>query len=248
MATLAQEQAMLQLSAPTPRALSPMELMAQVLQTQNPKDAVEVVKELAKLQMEMRRQDAEEGFNIAFSQCQKEIRAVVKDEQAEIKGKQRTWATFDALDAEVRPIYSRVGYDFALSWTTENSDIPDQMIVVAFLSRGLHTRRYQLPMDISGKGPAGGDVMAKPQAIGSGLSFGKRYLLAAIWNIPIRDGIEGFSNEDLANDVRAIGTAFDRSTLWKLYNAAADKYEKIPSALKTLNEVKRKRSQELEKK
>lgn len=239
MATLAQEQAMLQLSAPIPRALSPMELMAQVLQTQNPKDAVEVVKELAKLQMEMRRQDAEEAFNTALASCQKAIRIVVPDLEGENGHK---YPSYKALDAAVRPIYSQ--YEFSMSFGTADCSIPDEMIVVCDVSRGLHSRRYQLPMDRSGKGAKGGGVMPRSQAVGAGMSMAKRYLAAAIWNIPI--GEEGvLVSDEFMDTVKAITMAFDKKSLWTLYNTATDKYEKDPQALKILNDAKRKRAKEL---
>lgn len=238
MATAAQEQAALALTHPQPRQITPLEMMSQVLQTQNPKDAVEVVKELAKLQMEMRRQDAEEAFNTAFNLCQREIRIVVPDAQ----GQNGKFASFKALDAEVRPIYSK--YEFALSFNTASSSVPDQMIVLCHVSRGLHTRLYQTPMDISGVGAKGTGVMDKPKAIGAGLSYAKRYLLAAIWNIPIGEEGVVVTNEFMET-VKGITLAFDKKTLWNLYNAATDEYEKDPQALKILNDAKRKRAKEL---
>lgn len=229
--TPAQEQAILALKHPQPRQITPLEMMSQVLQTQNPKDAVEVVKELAKLQMEMRRQDAEEAFNTAFNLCQREIRIVVPDAQ----GQNGKFASFKALDAEVRPIYSK--YEFALSFNTASSSVPDQMIVLCHVSRGLHTRLYQTPMDISGVGAKGTGVMDKPKAIGAGLSYAKRYLLAAIWNIPI--GEEGVLADDaLLKAIDNITKAADAAELNQHYKAAYAMYQDSPAAIKVIVEAR----------
>ena len=46
-----------------------------------------------------------------------------------------------------------------------------------------HERRYEILMPADGKGAKGGDVMTKTHATGSAFQYGRRYLLAGIFNL-----------------------------------------------------------------
>lgn len=231
------------LTAPEPKALTPMEMMAQVLQTQNPKDAVEVVKELAKLQMEMQRVDAEVEFNKALAGCQSEVRLVVSDSEIAGPGGKK-WATYKALDKEIRPIYLR--HDFSLSFGSVPSTAPDQIIVTCHVSRGLHTRLYQLPMDASGKGAQGGGALAKPHAILAAMEYGRRCLLKSIFNIVTGDE-ETITNRELMEAIEKMEDAGDDAILMHYYREAYKQFEASPDAIKALVTVKNRRSKELRK-
>jgi hypothetical protein len=84
----------------------------------------------------------------------------------------------------VRPIYA--GHGFALSFNTAEAPGPEQARIVCDVSHvGGHTRRYHIDMPVDGKGARGGDVMTKTHAMGSGVSYGMRYLLRMIFNLAI---------------------------------------------------------------
>lgn len=168
------------LTPPMPAQLTPMELLQTVIQTQNPKDAVEVVKELVKLQNDMRMQDAQVAFNQALADCQSEIKLVVNDSEKTSPGGKH-WATYRALDKAVRPIWTRKG--FCLSFGSQSSPVAEQMISEAYLSLGLYSRTYSVPMDIGGKGPKGDGALSKPHAILAGVEYSRRILLKMIFNI-----------------------------------------------------------------
>lgn len=165
---------------PEARQLTPMEMLQTVIQTQNPKDAVEVVKELVKLQNDMRMQDAEVAFNESLAVCQSEIKLVVNDSEKTAPGGKH-WATYKALDKAIRPIWTRQG--FSLSFGSQPSTVPDQMYAEAYLSRGLYTRTFVIPMDIGGKGPKGDGALSKPHAILAGMEYSRRILVKMIFNI-----------------------------------------------------------------
>ena len=168
------------LTPPEPKQLTPMELLQTVIQTQNPRESVEVVKELVKLQNAMRMQDAEVAFNQALADCQNEIKMVVNDSEKTAPGGKH-WATYKALDKAIRQIWTRQG--FSLSFGSQLSPAPDQMIAEAYLSRGLYTRTYAIPMDIGGKGPKGDGALSKPHAILAGMEYSRRILVKMIFNI-----------------------------------------------------------------
>ena len=172
-----------------PEMLTPMQMMAAVLKTSNPKEAVEVIKELAKLQMEMQKHDAtmqlrtaEIEFNQALQAAQAEMKAIINDsDPAKLAPWGKRWATYRALNKEVRPVCKRHG--IGISYDTKPSAVAEQMIVLAYVSKGLYTRPYEVPMDISGKGPSGGGALTKPNAVGAGLEYARRDLLRMIFDL-----------------------------------------------------------------
>jgi hypothetical protein len=100
------------------------------------------------------------------------------------------YASYAALDRTVRPIYTRHG--FALSFNTADAALPEQARIVCDVCHaGGHTRRYHIDMPVDGKGARGGDVMTKTHAMGSGISYGMRYLLRMIFNLAIDQDDDG---------------------------------------------------------
>jgi hypothetical protein len=91
------------------------------------------------------------------------------------------YASFDALDRAIRDIYTSHG--FAISYNTETAS-PDSLNVVANVMHASgYERRYEILMPADGKGAKGGDVMTKTHATGSAFQYGRRYLLAGIFNL-----------------------------------------------------------------
>lgn len=92
------------------------------------------------------------------------------------------YATFEALDRAIRPIYSRHG--FAPTYRTEVSAHQDHVrVILTLIHIGGHERDYPADMPADGKGAKGGDVMTKTHAFGSAFSYGKRYTLGGAFNI-----------------------------------------------------------------
>jgi hypothetical protein len=182
--------------------------------------------------------DAEVDFNEALTRCQEEIKRVAPDK--EVNGKK--WASFQALDKEIRPVYVR--YGFALSWDTAESSIPEHVLVVCYVSKGLYTRRYQIPIDASGKGAKGGDVMDKPKAMGSALSYGQRYLVRAIFNIAIGEE-DAATNGELLEAIKKIEDAGDVHVLNHYYREAYKQFEASPDSIRAIAAAKIARQKKL---
>lgn len=212
-----------------PRDLSPANLLQIALQ----KDSnIDVIERLAKLQVEMRRLDAEVEFNQALSNCQNEIRTVINDAQ----GQKKAYATYKALDKEVRPVYLK--HDFSLSFGSADCSIPEHILVTCHVSRGLHTRLYQLPMDASGKGPKGEGALSKPHAILAAAEYGRRCLLKMIFNIVTGDE-DILTNGELMEQIEFIQNASDPEELKRLYKVAYERFESNPNALKAIIEARK---------
>jgi hypothetical protein len=131
--------------------------------------------------------DAEQAFNEAMTGAQTELRPVAADaNNPQTKSK---YATYAALDAKARPIYTRHG--FCLTFNTAEG-APDGCVrVVCDVARGAHSRTYHLDMPADGKGAKGGDVMTKTHATGAAMTYGRRYLLGMIFNLVIGEDTDG---------------------------------------------------------
>lgn len=113
------------------------------------------------------------------------IRADAKNEQTKSR-----YATYPALDAAARPIYTKHG--FALTFDTETSKEPNCVRVVCDVMHiGGHTRRYGVDMPADGKGAKGGEVMTRTHATGAAISYGQRYLVLMIFNIAVDKDMDG---------------------------------------------------------
>jgi ERF superfamily len=125
---------------------------------------------------------AEQAFNAALAEAQTEMHPVATD--SDNPQARSRYASYAALDRAVRPIYA--GHGFALSFNTADAPGLEQARIVCDVSHvGGHTRRYHIDMPVDGKGARGGDVMTKTHAMGSGISYGMRYLLRMIFNLAI---------------------------------------------------------------
>ncbi len=138
--------------------------------------------QMVALQERMMRWQAETAWNNALAEAQAKMHAVAND-SANLQTRSR-YASYAAMDAALRPIYSSHG--FALSFNTEDSR--DGFVkILCDVSKGGHTRRYQIDMPADGKGARGNDVMTKTHATGSAVTYGMRYLLKMIFNVATGD-------------------------------------------------------------
>jgi hypothetical protein len=203
--------------------------------------AIDVIERLAKLQLESRKLDAEVDFNEALGQCQEEAKLVINDSDKTGPGGKK-WATYKALDREIRPIYRRHG--FSISFGSADSSNPDRILVTCQLSRGMHSRNYQLPMDASGEGAKGGGALSKPHAILAAMEYGRRCLLKSIFNL-VTGEEDVITNGELAEQVEYIQNASTPAELATLYSAAYEKFELTPAALKVIVAARKARKKEM---
>ena len=119
------------------------------------------------------------AYAAAMSACQADMLPVKVD--ADNPQTRSKYATYDAIDRATRPIYTKHG--FGISFNTR-SPAPDVLTVIAYVTHSSgYEREFTIDMPADGKGAKGGDVMTKTHATGSAFSYGKRYLLGAIFNI-----------------------------------------------------------------
>lgn len=167
---------------PVPVTVTGPDLFAQL--ARDPKTSVEALERLMALWERGEARKAEIAFNAAMNAAQKEIRPVLTDSHNSQTNS--NYPSYQALDAVVRPIYAAHG--FGLSFDQGDTDKPDTVRVLCYASHEAgHCRTYRVDLPADGKGPKGGDVMTRTHATGSAYSYGMRYLLKMIFNIPIKD-------------------------------------------------------------
>jgi hypothetical protein len=159
--------------------------------SRDPAVDLDKMERLIRMRKEMVADEAERAFAAAMRSAQAEMRPIGAN--AVNPQTRSRYATYDKLDRELRPIYTRHG--FSLSFDEQDCPKPDHIRVVCYVSHEAgHTRTYRKDMPADGKGAKGGDVMTKTHATGAAASYGARYLLKGIFNIAVgeedRDGNE----------------------------------------------------------
>jgi hypothetical protein len=164
-------------------ASAPMHAMLERVLAQ-PDFPVEKLHELLSLQERVEAEAARKEFMAAFNEAQKAMAPIARD--ADNSQTRSKYATHAALDRELRPVYTQHG--FSVSFNTADSPLEQHVRVVCHLAHAAgHERIYQADIPCDGKGAKGNDVMTKTHAVGSAMTYGKRYLLALAFNIALAD-------------------------------------------------------------
>jgi hypothetical protein len=148
----------------------------------DPNASVEKIERLMALWERGEARRAEMEWNAAMAAAQKEMRPVAADAwNPQTKSK---YASYEALDRSLRPIYTKHGFGLTFD-TGEGAADLFVRVLCDVVHLGGHSRRYKLDMPADGKGAKGGDVMTRTHATGSALSYGQRYLLKMVFNIAV---------------------------------------------------------------
>jgi hypothetical protein len=145
----------------------------------NPDLPIERAEQAYTFYLRVQEDQKREHYAAAMVACQADMMAIKVDaDNPQTKSK---YATYDAIDRVLRPIYTRHG--FGLSYNTKSLS-PDVLTVIAYLTHSSgYEREFSIDMPADGKGAKGGDVMTKTHATGSAFTYGKRYLISAIFNV-----------------------------------------------------------------
>lgn len=201
----------------------------------NPQVDIDKMERLMAMHERMVAKQAEQAFNDAMAECQKEMRAVATD--ADNQQTRSRYATYSALDRVLRPIYTKHG--FSISYDTDTSPEPEHIRVLAYVSHGAYTRTYKIDMPKDGKGAKGGDVMTKTHATGAGMSYGQRYLLKGIFNVRIGEE-DADGNEpppEALETAKGNLEAAAKQGMKALHKAWADLPNQLKVALKDMKET-----------
>lgn len=190
----------------------------------DPNVDIDKMERLMGLAERMSARQAEQAFNEAMNAAQAQLRAIAAD--ADNPSTHSKYASYPALDREVRPIYAQHGFSLSFN-TAEGAPAEHVRLVCKVRHRDGHTEPYQVDMPADGKGARGGDVMTKTHAAGAAMSYGQRYLLKLIFNLAVGDDTDGNSNggrgqsvavEAAIASINACNT-IDELRAWKKGNA-----------------------------
>lgn len=137
----------------------------------NPDVSPENIKAMLDIQERMMTKQAEIDFNSDMAKMQTEMPRVIKAR----KGHNTNFAAYEDIDKEVRPIMTK--YGFSISFTANQVNNMQHIEATLSHEKGhFKTASLTLPSETSGSKNA-------VQAIGSSLSYGKRYLICMLLNI-----------------------------------------------------------------
>ena len=162
----------------------------------------ETLGKLMDLQERWEASQAKKNFEEAMQKAQAEMRPVLLN--AANEQTHSRYATYEALDSAIRPIYTRHG--FTLSFNMADCPLEGHVRIVCEVACGGHSTFPHIDMPADGKGAKGGDVMTKTHATGAAITYGRRYLLGMIFNITTTkddDGNSASGNPDLALPITA---------------------------------------------
>lgn len=214
----------------------------------DPRVDVSKVERLYAMLKEMKGLEAEAEFNNAMSRAQEKIQPIVRDRQN--PHTKSRYATLAAINDQLVPIYSAEG--LAISFDTYkpeydkdgkevNPPKAGEIRVIAIVShRAGHSRKYHLDgqLDIAGKD--GTKNKTEIQAMGSTVSYLRRYLACMVFNVATMDDDDDGNGKDgngkrldenvYADHLTAIDAAADAAGLLTAFRAAYKAAEEIGDA------------------
>ena len=145
---------------------------------------LEKLEKLLDLQERYERNEARKAFSSDFSAVQANIAAVVKT-----KINPQTHSKYAGLDSVLessKPVYTEQG--FSIIFYEGKTDVAENVRVCAdVLHKAGHKETYHLDVPLGGVGIKGVVNMTKIHAKATSVTYGRRYLLCMIWNIPTQD-------------------------------------------------------------
>jgi len=147
----------------------------------SPDADMDKLERLLDMQERVLSRDAEMAYNAAMSALQADLPAIHKSAD----GHNSKYAKFETINETIRPHLAKHGFSVSF-----RSSFPDGMLevtgIIAHKSGHREETSMHLPFDKSG---SKNDV----QAIGSSVSYGKRYVLCMLLNISTSDDDDGVS-------------------------------------------------------
>lgn len=166
---------------------SPAQMIQQMQSGQTPLP-IEQMREALQLQKEWEANEARKAFNQAMARVHLKIPTIRKTKQN--KQTNSVYAELDQIINETKAIYTAEGFSVSFY---EGDGAPEGCVRICadVLHKFGHcvTRHYDVPLD--GVGLKGNANMTKIHGKASSTSYGRRYLMCLIFNIPTGDDDDG---------------------------------------------------------
>lgn len=145
---------------------------------------VEKLERLMKMQEEWERRAAALHYNEMMALAQGEMTQISKD--AANTQTRSKYASLEALDEAIRPIYTRHG--FSIEFNEEHpGERPDGLVLSIYVSCGAETRRRSKYIPITTTGFKGTTMMTPTHASIGAVTYGRRALLKMVFNLAEAD-------------------------------------------------------------
>lgn len=142
------------------------------------------LEKLLELQERWEANEARKMFARSFATAQANIIPVIK-KRLNTQTRSKYSELSDVIEA-AQPIYTKEG--FSVTFNESDSALPEHMRVSAQVIHNMgHKESYHLDVPLDGKGLQGNANMTKIHGKASSMSYGRRYLMCMIWNIPTKD-------------------------------------------------------------
>jgi len=196
---------------------------------------------------------AEERFNEAMAAAQSEIEPVART--AENSQTKSWYAKLEAVDAAIRPIYLRHGFNVA--YNTVPPLTPGNIRVECEVSLGRHSKKYWREAPADTLGPKGTAVKTVLHGGGSTETFLKRYAVTGAFNVVFKtlvddDGVRGGQTfiefdqiqqlRDLIGQTKRTEAKFIRTMISRIDGSSAESFNDVevkdfPRVLNTLKVI-----------
>ena len=146
----------------------------------NPNMDVEKLERMLDMQERVLDRQAEQSFQIAMADMQAELPAIERNGEISIRGQvQSRFAKFEDINKAVLPILQKHGFSITFE-TNQGQGFVSVIGVLRHKDGHKMSTMLQIPLDTSGSKNA-------VQAVGSSVSYGKRYVMSALLNITTTD-------------------------------------------------------------
>lgn len=167
----------------------------------DPNVDIDKMRQLMDMRKELLAQESEMAFNTAMAAAQAEMVPVARD--AKNAHTKSTYARIEAIAKAITPIRSKHG--FSSSFGTKPSEKEGEIYVTCQLAHnGGHSKYEEIPVPLDLTGAKGTTNKNPIQALGSSLTYGRRYLTLLMFDIATEDddgnaagGTEPISDEQL---------------------------------------------------
>jgi hypothetical protein len=154
---------------------------------------------LLRLQMEVSDKQARRSFNAAMAVAQSEMMPVIRTAQNRHLGNK--YAKLEDIDREMRPIYTRHGFSVRFGSAPAPRE-GDMRITCTVAHADGYSEENHLDAPSSVLGSQGGRMAVTPvQAVGSTVTYLRRYLLTMVFNLVLED------DDDDGEDTRRAAAA-----------------------------------------
>lgn len=174
------------------------------------------LKEFLAVQKEWEANEARKVFASAFARAQENIGKVLKTKvnpQTHSK-----YADLGDVIVSAKPIYTKEGFS-VIFYETDKVVEGTVRVNADVLHSGGHKESYHYDVPLDGVGLKGNANMTEIHGKSSSVSYGRRYLMCMIWNIPTAD--------DDRNAAGAVQMIDDKQKSFILDSLAAMGYEKL---------------------